>query len=135
MDLADRPARASRPVASVDPAEPRPMLFLDAARQMMVSSDWWHRAVTAVIESHGGPGRFAFYGASHPDAIEDVHTRHIDMSTLNRPHADHGASRGRGVRILQFCRRSCNSPVLRGADSPASTISLLKSAGSRPHYS
>lgn len=29
-----------RPVAPVDPTNLRPMLFLDAARQMMLSPDW-----------------------------------------------------------------------------------------------
>jgi TRAP-type uncharacterized transport system substrate-binding protein len=72
-----------RPVAPVDPTNLRPMLFLDAARQMMLSPDWSHRAVTVTMESHTGPGRFAFYGANHPDAIEDVHARRTDISTLN----------------------------------------------------
>jgi len=52
-----------RPVAPVDPTNLRPMLFLDAAREMMLNRDWSHRAVSIVLESHTGPGRFAFYGA------------------------------------------------------------------------
>ncbi|HEX6449267.1 MAG TPA: hypothetical protein VF060_07395 [Trebonia sp.] len=72
-----------RPVAPVDPTNLRPMLFLDAARQMMLAPDWSHRAVTVTIESHTGPERFAFYGANHPDTIEDVHARRVDISTLN----------------------------------------------------
>jgi TRAP-type uncharacterized transport system substrate-binding protein len=35
------------------------------------------------MESHTGPGRFAFYGANHPDIIEEVHARRIDVSILN----------------------------------------------------
>jgi TRAP-type uncharacterized transport system substrate-binding protein len=72
-----------RPVAPVDPTNIRPMLFLDAARQMMLHPDWSHRVVTVTLESHTGPGRFAFYGANHPLAIEDVHERRVDISTLN----------------------------------------------------
>jgi hypothetical protein len=72
-----------RPVAPVDPTNLRPMLFLDVARQMMLAPDWSHRAVTVTLESHTGPGRFAFYGANHPDTIEDVHARRVDISTLN----------------------------------------------------
>jgi TRAP-type uncharacterized transport system substrate-binding protein len=71
------------PVAPVDPSNLRPMLFLDAAREMMLSPDWPYRAVTVVMESHAGPGRFAFYGANHPDAIEDVQARRVDISILN----------------------------------------------------
>jgi TRAP-type uncharacterized transport system substrate-binding protein len=72
-----------RPVAPVDPTNLRPMLFLDVAREIMLADDWTHRAVTVVMESHTGPGRFAFYGANHPDAIEEVHAGRIDVSTLN----------------------------------------------------
>lgn len=72
-----------RPVAPVDPTNLRPMLFLDVAREIMLAGDWTHRAVTVVMESHTGPGRFAFYGANHPDAIEEVHAGRIDVSTLN----------------------------------------------------
>ena len=55
-----------RPVAPVDPTNLRPMLFLDVARQIMLSPDWMHRAATITLESHTGPGRFSFYGANHP---------------------------------------------------------------------
>ena len=88
-----------RPVAPVDPTNLRPMLFLDVARQIMLADDWTHRAVTVVMESHTGPGRFAFYGANSPDAIEEVHAGRIDVSTLN-PAAmlDDGAPGHRPVR-------------------------------------
>jgi uncharacterized protein len=76
-------AEAYRPVAPVDPTNLRPMLFLDVAREIMLSQDWSHRAVSIVMESHTGPGRFAFYGANHPNTIEDVHERRVDVSTLN----------------------------------------------------
>lgn len=76
-------AEPFRPVAPVDPTNLRPMLFLDVAREIMLSPDWSHRAVTVVMESHTGPGRFAFYGANHPDVIDDVHARRVDISTLN----------------------------------------------------
>jgi TRAP-type uncharacterized transport system substrate-binding protein len=59
------------------------MLFLDVAREIMLADDWTHRAVTIVMESHTGPGRFSFYGANHPDAIEEVHAGRVDVSTLN----------------------------------------------------
>ena len=59
------------------------MLFLDVARQMMLNPDWSHRAATVVLESHTGPGRFVFYGANHPDTIDEVHARRVDISTLN----------------------------------------------------
>ena len=44
-------ADALRPVAPVDPTNLRPMLFLDVARQIMLSEDWIHRAVSVVMES------------------------------------------------------------------------------------
>jgi hypothetical protein len=72
-----------RPVAPVDPTNLRPLLFLDVAREMMLNPDWSHRAVSVVMESHTGPGRFSFYGANHQDVIEDAHARRIDVSTLN----------------------------------------------------
>lgn len=72
-----------RPVAPVDPTNLRPMLFLDVARQMMLDDDWSHRAVSVTMESHTGPGRFSFYGANHPDVIEEVHAGRVDVSILN----------------------------------------------------
>jgi hypothetical protein len=76
-------AEPYRPVAPVDPTNLRPMMFLDVARAMMLNQDWSHRAVSVVMESHTGPGRFAFYGANHPDVILDVHERRVDISILN----------------------------------------------------
>ncbi len=76
-------AEAFRPVAPVDPTNLRPMLFLDVARELMLGQDWPYRAVSIVMESHGEPGRFAFYGANHPEVIDDVHERRIDISILN----------------------------------------------------
>ena len=72
-----------QPVAPVDPTNMRPILFLDVARAMMLDNDWPFRAVSIVMESHQGPGRFAFYGANHPEAIDGVHERRIDVSILN----------------------------------------------------
>jgi hypothetical protein len=86
-----------RPVAPVDPTNLRPMLFLDVARQMMLSPDWSHRAATVVLESHTGPGRFAFYGANHPDTIDEVHARRVDISTVNPAAMLTMAHRGVGV--------------------------------------
>jgi TRAP-type uncharacterized transport system substrate-binding protein len=86
-----------RPVAPVDPTNLRPMLFLDVAREIMLNPDWSHRAVSVVMESHTGPGRFAFYGANHPDAIDDVHERRIDISTLNPAALLAMAHRGTGA--------------------------------------
>jgi TRAP-type uncharacterized transport system substrate-binding protein len=75
----------------------RPMLFLDVARQIMLSPDWTHRAVSVVMESHTGPGRFAFYGANHPDVIDDVHERRVDISILNPAALLTMAHRGTGA--------------------------------------
>jgi uncharacterized protein len=86
-----------RPVAPVDPTNLRPMLFLDVAREIMLSHDWSHRAATVVMESHTGPGRFCFYGANHPDVIEDVHARRVDMSILNPAALLNMAHRGVGA--------------------------------------
>jgi hypothetical protein len=86
-----------RPVAPVDPTNLRPMLFLDVARQIMLADDWSHRAVSVVLESHTGPGRFTFYGANHPDSIEAVHERRVDMSTLNPAALLTMAHRGTGA--------------------------------------
>jgi TRAP-type uncharacterized transport system substrate-binding protein len=86
-----------RPVAPVDPTNLRPMLFLEAARDMMLNDDWPFRAVTVVMEDHGGSGRFAFYGANHPDAVEEVHARRIDISILNPAAMLTMAHRGTGA--------------------------------------
>jgi hypothetical protein len=45
------------PFRPVDPTNLRPMLFLEAAREIMLDGDWPFRAVTVVMEDHGGPGR------------------------------------------------------------------------------
>jgi TRAP-type uncharacterized transport system substrate-binding protein len=84
-------------VAPVDPTNLRPMLFLDVARQMMLSPDWSHRAATVVLESHAGPGRFTFYGANRPQNIEDVHARRVDVSILNPAAMLTMAHRGTGA--------------------------------------
>jgi len=76
-------AEEFRPVAPVDPTNLRPMLFLDVARQMMLSDRWPYRAASIVMERHTGPGRFSFYGANHPGIIDDVHERRVDVSILN----------------------------------------------------
>ena len=86
-----------RPVAPVDPTNLRPMLFLDVARQIMLSPDWTHRAVSVVMESHTGPGRFAFYGANRPDIIDEVHARRVDISILNPAALLTMAHRGTGA--------------------------------------
>jgi hypothetical protein len=90
-------AEEHRPVAPVDPTNLRPMLFLDVAHEMMLDQDWPYRAVSAVMESHTGPGRFAFYGANHPDSIEDVHARRVDISILNPAALLTMAHRGTGA--------------------------------------
>ena len=86
-----------RPVAPVDPTNLRPMLFLDVAREMMLGHDWSHRAVSVVMESHTGPGRFSFYGANHPDVVEEVHAGRIDVSILNPAAMLTMAHRGTGA--------------------------------------
>jgi TRAP-type uncharacterized transport system substrate-binding protein len=86
-----------RPVAPVDPTNLRPMLFLDVAREMMLGHDWSHRAVSVVMESHTGPGRFSFYGANHPDIVEEVHAGRIDVSILNPAAMLTMAHRGSGA--------------------------------------
>ncbi|MBV9795455.1 MAG: hypothetical protein JO016_16120 [Actinobacteria bacterium] len=72
-----------RPVAPIDPTNLRPLLFLDVANQLMLNPGWPYRAVTVVMESHGGPGRFSFYGANHPGTIDAVHEGRVDVSTVN----------------------------------------------------
>ena len=86
-----------RPVAPVDPTNLRPMLFLDAAREMMLDPDWSHRAVTIEMESHTGPGRFSFYGANSPDVIDEVHAGRVDVSILNPAAMLTMAHRGTGA--------------------------------------
>lgn len=86
-----------RPVAPVDPTNLRPMLFLDVARQMMLAFDWSHRAVSVVMESHQGPGRFSFYGANHPDAVGEVDAGRVDVSILNPAAMLTMAHRGTGA--------------------------------------
>jgi TRAP-type uncharacterized transport system substrate-binding protein len=90
-------AEGYRPVAPVDSTNLRPMLFLDVAREIMLSQDWPYRAVSVVMESHTGPGRFTFYGASHPDAIDEVDARRVDVSTLNPAAMLTMAHRGTGA--------------------------------------
>jgi hypothetical protein len=86
-----------RPVAPVDPTNLRPMLFLDVAREMMLDHDWSHRAVSVVMESHTGPGRFSFYGANHPDVVEEFDAGRIDVSILNPAAMLTMAHRGTGA--------------------------------------
>jgi hypothetical protein len=85
------------PVAPVDPTNLRPMLFLDVAREMMLAPDWSHRAVSVVMESHQGPGRFSFYGANHPDVIGEVDAGRVDVSILNPAALLTMAHRGAGA--------------------------------------
>jgi hypothetical protein len=75
--------RAYHPIAPIDPTNIRPLLFLDVAREMMLDNSWPHRVVTVTMESHAGPGRFAFYGANHLDALADMQAGLIDVSILN----------------------------------------------------
>ena len=63
----------------------------------MLAEDWSYRAVSVVMESHTGPGRFSFYGANHPDVIEEVHARRVDVSTLNPAALLTMAHRGTGA--------------------------------------
>ena len=49
------------------------------------------------MESHTGPGRFSFYGANHPDVIEEVHARRVDVSILNPAALLTMAHRGTGA--------------------------------------
>jgi hypothetical protein len=86
-----------RPVAPVDPTNLRPMLFLDVAREMMLGNDWSHRAVSVVMESHTGPGKFTFYGANHPDVVDEVHAGLVDVSILNPAAMLTMAHRGTGA--------------------------------------
>jgi hypothetical protein len=90
-------AEPFRPVAPVDPTNLRPILFLEAAREIMLSEDWPYRAVSVVMESHTGPGRFSFYGANHPAVIDEVHERRVDVSTLNPAALLTMAHRGTGA--------------------------------------
>ncbi|HEY1822213.1 MAG TPA: TAXI family TRAP transporter solute-binding subunit [Trebonia sp.] len=73
------------------------MLFLDAAREMMLDDDWSHRAVSVVMESHTGPGRFTFYGANNPDVIDEVQAGRVDVSILNPAAMLAMAHRGTGA--------------------------------------
>ena len=86
-----------QPVAPVDPTNLRPMLFLDVAREMMLDGDWSHRAVSVVMESHQGPGRFSFYGANQPDAVDRVDAGQVDVSILNPAAMLTMAHRGTGA--------------------------------------
>jgi TRAP-type uncharacterized transport system substrate-binding protein len=98
----------------IDPLNIRPMLMLDVAHEMMLSKDWPLRAVSIVFESHTDPAaRFSFYGANHPQSIDEVHQRRLDVAILNP------------VALLNMARLG------RGAyDSPreVATIAVL------PHY-
>src|SRR5690348_15871782 len=86
-----------RPVAPVDPTNLRPMLFLDVAREMMLGNDWSHRAVPVVMQSHTGLGKFTFYGANHPDVVDEVHAGLVDVSILNPAAMLTMAHRGTGA--------------------------------------
>src|SRR3979411_765879 len=114
-------AEPYRPVAPVDPTNLRPMMFLDVAREMMLNPDWSHRAVSVVMESHTGPGRFAFYGANHPDVIDDVHERRVDMSILNPAALLTMAHRGTGA--FSSPRDVATIAVLPHDDRPGSVLS------------
>lgn len=84
IQTADDPdLREYHPIAPVDPTNIRPLLFLDVARDMMMDGSWPYRAVTVTMESHAGPGRFAFYGANHVKTLEEMQAGRVDVSILN----------------------------------------------------
>jgi hypothetical protein len=82
----------------INPLNLRPLLMLDVAHEMMLSEDWPLRAVSVVFESHTDPGaRFSFYGANHPDSIDEVHDRRLDVAILNPVALLNMARLGRGA--------------------------------------
>jgi TRAP-type uncharacterized transport system substrate-binding protein len=82
----------------IDPLNLRPLLMLDVAHEMMLSNEWPFRAVTVEFESHTVPGApFRFYGANHPQSIDEVHERRIDVALLNPVALLNMARLGRGL--------------------------------------
>jgi TRAP-type uncharacterized transport system substrate-binding protein len=82
----------------ITPLNLRPLLMLDVAHEMMLSEDWPLRAVSVVFESHTDPAaRFSFYGANHPDSIDEVHDRRLDIAILNPVALLNMARLGRGA--------------------------------------
>jgi NMT1-like family len=82
----------------IDPLNIRPLLMLDVAHEMMLSKNWPLRAVSVVFESHTDPAaRFSFYGANHPNSIDEVHQRRVDVAILNPVALLNMARLGRGA--------------------------------------
>jgi TRAP-type uncharacterized transport system substrate-binding protein len=62
----------------------RPRLLFEVASEMMGSSDWPYREARVELRSQSGePGVFHLYGANHPDSIQEMAERKLDISILN----------------------------------------------------
>jgi TRAP-type uncharacterized transport system substrate-binding protein len=69
---------------AVTPDTIRPRLIFEVASEMMGTPDWPYREARVELRSQGGEtGVFRLYGANHPDSIQEVAERKLDISILN----------------------------------------------------
>lgn len=68
----------------LDPTAIRANLMLQTAAFMSTEADWPFRQVTVELQNQqGAPGTFRLFGANHPDSIQRVYERQLDISILN----------------------------------------------------
>lgn len=68
----------------LDPTAIRANLMLQTAAFMTTEPDWSFRQTTIELQSQVGiPGVFRLFGANHPDSIQQVFERQLDISILN----------------------------------------------------
>ena len=77
-------APVSTALGQVDPLSIRSVLMLETSAHMMTETDWSFRSATIDLAGVSGePGRFRLFGANHPDSIQKVYDREIDISIMN----------------------------------------------------
>jgi TRAP-type uncharacterized transport system substrate-binding protein len=68
----------------ITPDTIRPRLVFEVASEMMGASDWPYREARVELSSQGDEsGIFRLYGANHPDSIQEVADRKLDIGILN----------------------------------------------------
>ncbi len=68
----------------ITPLTIRPRLVLEVASEMMGSSTWPYCEARVELRSQAGiPGVFRFYGANHPNSLQEMAEGRLDISILN----------------------------------------------------
>jgi TRAP-type uncharacterized transport system substrate-binding protein len=88
----------SNTLGQVDPMSIRSKLMLESVSHMMTEADWPYRAATIDLHSQGDEiGNYRLFGANHPDSIQDVYERKLDISIMNPGVILSMAHQGRGL--------------------------------------